>query len=389
LAPHKIWDTALISSLIFTVIYFIPGVVQLFDQYYTVFPIIGRKWSYVISVSGLYIVLWMFFHLCKVAWLSVSNEVLAYLTMINRQTGIQRWGSFGIVLSVLGILWAFLSENAYLYFPLFLATFIGFFASRVFATAEPWYVEPRYREYYHEERGEEEEEEEGEIIRDYVWHLDSPLRDLTFATNVFYRRGEVESIRKENPFYQDWQYASANGRIMSRKLVLEGEQARQVRRIAKYIINRSKHERLTRFEEIQAALDFVQEGNIKYVLDEECEEINKAKDYYRFPAETMFDKRGDCDCKSILAAALMRNLGYPVLLMISLEAEHAAIAVGGAPDLDEIPGLFFIYYGGQRYYFCETTGEGWRVGEESPLARQMRDDVQSVVDLTSDMPEDI
>jgi hypothetical protein len=390
LAPHKIWDTALLASIIFTIIYFIPGIVQLFDRYYTVFPIIGRKWSYIISVSGLYIVLWMLLHLWKVAWLSTSNEVLAYLTMINRQTGIQRWGSLGIVLSVLGILWGFFAAaDTYLYVPLFFATFIGFVASRIFAIAEAWYVEPRYREYY-EERGEEEEkQEEGDIVKDYAWHLDSPLRDVTLSTSAFYRRDEIDSIRKDNPFYQNWQDASANGRITSRKLVLTGEQARQVRQLAKYIIARSKQDRLTRFEEMQAALDFVQEGNIKYALDEDCEEINKIKDYYRFPAETMFDKRGDCDCKSILAAALIRNLGYPVLLLISFKAEHAAIAVGGAPDLEGIPGLFFINRGGQRYYFCETTGEGWTVGQESELARQMRDDLQSVVDLTSDLPSKI
>ncbi len=35
-------------------------------------------------------------------------------------------------------------------------------------------------------------------------------------------------------------------------------------------------------------------------------------------------------------------------------------AVGGAPELDQIPGLFFLNRDGVRYYFCETTGEGWR-----------------------------
>ena len=73
------------------------------------------------------------------------------------------------------------------------------------------------------------------------------------------------------------------------------------------------------------------------------------------------------------------------LLLISFVEGHAAIAVGGAPDLDQIPELFFINYGGQRYYFCETTGENWRIGQESDSAKQMRDDPQSVVDLTSQL----
>jgi len=381
LAPHNVWDTALLASFIFTVIYFIPGIVKIFDSYYTVFPIIGRKWSYIVSVSGLYILLWMLLHLCKIARLSVSNDILAYLTMINRQTGIQRWGSLGILLSILGMIWSVLG-NIYIYFPLFLGLFIGFVASRVFAAAETWYIEPRYREYRDEREGGEEDQE-GDVIKDYVWKLDSPLRDLSLSASVRYITGEIDKIRQENPFYQNWEDASKNGKAVARKLVLTGEQARQVHHIASYIMSTSRRERLTNFDVIQVALDFVQEGNIKYVLDEECQEINNAKDYYRFPAECMFDKRGDCDCKSVLAAALMRNLGYPVLLLLSFEAGHAAIAVGGAPDLDQIPELFLISYSGQKYYFCETTGEYWKVGQESSLARQMREDPNSLVDLTT------
>ncbi|HIE26965.1 TPA: transglutaminase domain-containing protein [Candidatus Poribacteria bacterium] len=384
LAPNRIWDTALIASFIFTIIYLIPGFVQLFERFYIVFPFLGKEWSYVVSVTLLYFILWLFLHVMKVAWLSTSNEVIAYLTLVNRQTGIQRWTWLGIFLGIAGILWGYFVD-AYIYIPLFIAITIGFIVVASRATAAGWVVEQRFRRIYPDEEAEDVPKEEEGIIKEYSWRLDSPLRDVHFSTHVVFSPEEVETLRKQNPFYQNWQEAAANNRLVARELVLKGENARQVRRIAQYIVNSVKSERLTRFEEIQAVLDFVQEDNIKYASDGNCDEINNAEEYYRSPPETLFDKRGDCDCKSVLAAALMRKIGYPVLLLLSSEAQHAAIAVGGAPELEEIPGLFVLNRGGKRYYFCETTGEGWRVGQPTDLAQTMQNEPESIIDLTNDL----
>ncbi len=138
----------------------------------------------------------------------------------------------------------------------------------------------------------------------------------------------------------------------------------------------------TRFEEMQAALDFVQDANIKYMLDKDCEEINNSEEYFRFPIETMFDQRGDCDCKSILAAALLKNLGYPVMLIFSNQEHHVALAVGGAPELKEtISDLLFVHHRGQTYYFCETTGEGWTIGQRTSEAEKMIAKESNFIDL--------
>ena len=378
------WDTAFIASFIFTIIYLIPGVVLFFERFYTVFPFLGRELSYVISVTALYLLVWFALHVIKVALLSTSNQVLAYLAMFNRQTGIQRWTGLGILLSITGILWGCFAD-AYIYIPLFIAIGIGFTVVWRRATAGGWVVEPRHRRYTVEPAEEEQPQDEGSIRKEYSWQLDSPLRELHFSTHLFFSEEEIETIRKQNPFYQNWKEASIHHRTVARNLVMTGEKKKRVRRIAQYIANRAKNEQLTRCEEIQAVLDFVQEDNIKYTLDEDCDEINNKPEYYRSPPETLFDKRGDCDCKSVLAAALMRNLGYPVLLLLSSEAQHAAIAVGGAPELEQIPGLFVLNRGGKRYYFCETTGEGWRVGQETDLARTMRDEPESIIDLTDEL----
>lgn len=144
LAPNHIWDTALIASFIFTVIYLIPGVVMLFERFYTVFPFLGREWSYVVSVTFIYFILWIALHVFKVEQLSRSNDVLVYLTMINRQTGIQRWTWLGILVGIAGIAWG-VFVDAYIYIPLFISVLIGFIVVGLRATAAGWDVEPRQR----------------------------------------------------------------------------------------------------------------------------------------------------------------------------------------------------------------------------------------------------
>jgi hypothetical protein len=319
--------------------------------------------------------------------LSNSNEARAFLTLINRQTGLYLWNAAGIALAFLGLLWSYLVD-AYIYFPLFAVILAAFLIVRFYATGEAWRVEPRTRRAPQKEEGEGEVEPEGtEVVeRQYVWGLDSPLRELELTATLTFSAREVEEARCSNPFQQNQPDAWRRAREVSRQLVREGESSRQVQRLARFIIEESSKAKLTPFEEVQLALDFVQQPNIAYKLDEECEEIGNPPEYFRLPAETLYDKRGDCDCKSVLAAALMRSLGYPVLLLISDDAEHAAVAVGGLRDLGEAGDAFTIAYKGNRYYFCETTGDLWRIGQETELAQKMRSDPQCIIDLGRDLP---
>ncbi|HZG54643.1 MAG TPA: transglutaminase domain-containing protein [Pyrinomonadaceae bacterium] len=388
--PQSVWDTALLASAVFTAVYFVPGVVQFFDGRYVMFLWLGAEWSFVLSMLLLYALIWAALHALKVLMLSTSNGVLYYLTMINRQTGINYWTMSGVILGALGVGWSFFVD-AYTYMPLFAAILTGFLAVWFFAPDEVWSVEPRARREHRRRRDEpdEGEEEEGDIVKYYDWNLDTPLRTVNLQTHVTFHPQEIDGIRQSNPFQRNASLASRNSREVSVRLVKEGERARQVQRVARFIVNRSGEERLTQLEEVQAALSFVQERNINYAFDRDCEEIGSPEDYYRLPAETLYDKRGDCDCKAVLAAALMRSLGYPVLVLISANAAHAAIAVGGIPDFGEAGDPFTIEHKGRRYYFCETTGDGWRVGQATDVSSQMRSEVEGFVDLSDDLPPEI
>ena len=98
-------------------------------------------------------------------------------------------------------------------------------------------------------------------------------------------------------------------------------------------------------------VDFVQsmlyEFDVNYIgLDE----------YPKFPIETIVDERGDCEDTSYLLAALYKALGVDAVLV--LFPGHMATAVA----CDDCGGAYYDYKG-KEYYYVETTGTGWRIGE--------------------------
>jgi len=85
----------------------------------------------------------------------------------------------------------------------------------------------------------------------------------------------------------------------------------------------------------------------------------KGRDEYpRYPVETLFERGGDCEDTSILIATLLDSLGINVVLL-HLEGEHH-IALG--VDVPLSYGYYYEYIG-TKYWFLETTAEGWRVGD--------------------------
>ena len=95
-------------------------------------------------------------------------------------------------------------------------------------------------------------------------------------------------------------------------------------------------------------------------------------EYWRYPVETIADGTGDCEDTSVLLAALLRRVGYRCSLFVF--DDHVAVGVA-VPD--HLPGDHAVH-DGVKYYYCETTAEGWHVGEV-PLRYASRKFV--VVDL--------
>ncbi len=96
-------------------------------------------------------------------------------------------------------------------------------------------------------------------------------------------------------------------------------------------------------------ISFVQSMN--YISDGKTDHPN-------FPLETIFNKGGDCEDTSILAAELLRQMGYKTSLIILGKHMGAGIKLG----LLDPKGSTYYTENGTRYYFIETVAKGYTIG---------------------------
>ena len=82
----------------------------------------------------------------------------------------------------------------------------------------------------------------------------------------------------------------------------------------------------------------------------------EADEYPQYPIETLFNQKGDCEDMSILTAALLKEMGYNVVL-IYLPSGH----MGSGISLPDINGWSYKY-NGTSYYYIETTETGYYPG---------------------------
>ncbi len=109
---------------------------------------------------------------------------------------------------------------------------------------------------------------------------------------------------------------------------------------------------LSDLDNVFNVVSFVQ--SLQYVSDESS---RGEDEYVRYPIETLVDGIGDCEDVVILAATILHEMGYDVLLVML--PEHLALAVKYDKDF---PGTYYEYYG-DRYYYLEMTGQGWDLGQ--------------------------
>ena len=113
---------------------------------------------------------------------------------------------------------------------------------------------------------------------------------------------------------------------------------------------------------VDFVLSFVQ--SLRY----EPDNLTGYDEYPRYPLETLAEGGGDCEDTSILFAAIIRQMGYGAALLRFDSAHHMAAAVSIRRDVvenwnTEYP-LTYFEKDGRLYAYCETTGTGWRIGEE-------------------------
>ena len=132
-----------------------------------------------------------------------------------------------------------------------------------------------------------------------------------------------------------------------------------IRSVAEYFDREATGRGYSTIQKAELVLAFVQ--SIPYQLDEES---TGYIEYPRYPVETLVDGVGDCEDKAALYAAIMQadplNIDA-VLLMFTKSGSsgHMATGIWGS-GLD---GTYYDY-NGRTYYYCETTANGWKIGQQ-------------------------
>lgn len=173
----------------------------------------------------------------------------------------------------------------------------------------------------------------------YTWTTDIPISKSSYLK---YKNLD----RKE---YNFWEYVS------------DSENRALVGDIADSIVEAGLDCGFSKDTCVRIAVSFVQ--SIPYKTDRDSTGMDE---YYKYPIETLVDGCGDCEDSAILTAAIVKEMGYGVVLL--LFEDHMAVGVKGD---DSIYGTYWTY-NGERYYYLETTYENWEIGEIPDGYKNMR-----------------
>jgi hypothetical protein len=403
LATIKLSQVALFGSLIYATLYFI---FERFFSWHVTFPWLGQDFSFLASMMLFYV------GLLTLIWFVMRDMSRSYsysfkwLNLINRNTGIKGWNTF-LIFSLIGACFTCYFFNYFSLFPFYLSLLIGV-SLNLFSTSAPWKIIYPSDNYIHipslsTPRLSNIASRDpypgipvtALVTNNYYWSFFSNIKgkEIVASLPLQFNKKHVDEKRKENPFWgakndeaiKDL-YKSAQQIIAMSSDVNDDEESKwALDLILKKISEVARKENLSHYETMQLMLSFCQTPNFTWVLDHECEEINPNNrpapyDYFRFPIETLYDKRGDGDCTAMLVYRLFNRAGIKAkyLLMKKGDVKHVAVAI---EKKDNIPiddeNLITIH--GEKFYFCEAVGSRWHVGilpdGYKEIAREFEDEI--------------
>lgn len=384
-------DTALPATVLFTFIYclfFLTGMGK------ASFPALGEQIGFTVAMLSVYFAIWAILRQVKIESSLEGKSFDDFLMLIDRNTGVGGLNNWIILASS-----AALIVSIYIYgsdfVPLQAAILIGTWVNRKYITREPWELsdaddeeETRLPDWTDDEDDDDNDDSDGSdngdggsdgsdnenVERHYIWSLDSLYHKLSGDLTLSFNPEKIAELRANNPFRLNpnkGHVANAN------ELFDTCKNNKKVHQVLRYIDSLIRKKKLGELERMQFILDFVQKPNIDYEFDEKCEEIGNPQDYARYPDETMFDRRGDCDCKAALAAVLYREAGYKTAYVTT--KNHAAIAVAfknkQAAELVSLADKTLLTKDGYMYFFCETTGDGFKIGDLAGTTKEAIEDI--------------
>lgn len=204
------------------------------------------------------------------------------------------------------------------------------------------YSEERVRELFEAATGE------AAASQEYRWRFKehsylpvSAEREFSF-TIPFNRARYDEALAKAHDVRTEHDYA---------RFVREDLTCEEVVMVAARLKEVNEAQGYARFQQVGNVLAFMRQFDYAYDQD-----TRGVIEYPRYPVEMLWDREGDCECQSILAAALLVLLGFDAILLV-LDFEkgpgHVAVGIAGADGMPEE--LRFYELDGKRYFYCEAT----------------------------------
>ena len=368
--PYGWKDTALLSSIIYSVLFMLlytinTGVFQM--------PLLGNDYKAVGILIACYYLIWVIVRMVKIERIESSNSFQKKLDLLNKNLGLK---GFNFAIIILGVLAIYFSLVVYDFdlIPLIWAIIFGVATNMSLKGANTsWIISTTYNE--KDEDADDEEEVKnpvGDIQRTYEWDLDKTYstQQLHGSLTLYFTAQEIADLRQCNPFFTQRKDKSDKEYILDMFNFLAEHKHfnARIKYITKYINDAINRNNLTPLDKIQFTLDFIQEPNIRFVKNKDAKATNYYENYIRYPNETLYDKEGDCNSKSLLAAVMFHTMGFNVMYLASRKYEHAAIGIE-IPKSDiqngwygnNIENLLFTE-NGKSYIFCETTGDYFRIG---------------------------
>ena len=124
------------------------------------------------------------------------------------------------------------------------------------------------------------------------------------------------------------------------------------RSVMQALANEFSNHSASELESINLALTFVQ--SLPYAYDSATKGTDE---YLRYPVETLVDGCGDCEDKVALLVALLYEMDVDFILLVL--PEHMAVGV----HCDEVDADRYLLFREKKYYYLETTMEGWQIGQ--------------------------
>jgi hypothetical protein len=169
------------------------------------------------------------------------------------------------------------------------------------------------------------------IVRRYVWNFADETFTLLLGLSVEAYNKYTNSERAK------WVEMLAEGVLTAKPI------AEELRKVAE------KHN-WTAEQTANFVLLFVQ--SLPYAVDDVSTGIDE---FPRYAIETLVAGGGDCEDTTILAGSIFLALGYD---LVALNPKgHLALGIKG------IFQGFYIEHNRIRYYYSETTGTGWKIGD--------------------------